>query len=366
MPVRYPPASLYLYVCVRACVVCVCAAVFPRKDNDDAVAFGMTFARMLERVLVLGEQPEVSVRAIAQQLKGNTSSGGAEAKPNPNDRWFAHALGKMDEWRCRPPFDVTLEIGQACDFPFHILTAPHFLLHRAAVSGVGGAGYAGAVGDSGGECGNSSSRTTRTGSSSAVADSTASDSSLEWTFVDSIRETILLGGENADRGSFVGSLVAAAAVAAGAQDPLAAIPLTWRNQTTRWAELLAVAESIVDGGHASSFSSSYSASSPSSSSSSSSALPTASSSSDHSALQLDMARRLTAPHGRSSDSTSTRAGSTSGTSSTTSSRTNDVNRQRLRGPGLGNAPGCIGHGNSTTSNATRPPSHPDDSACGRM
>ena len=57
----------------------------------------------------------------------------------------------MTEWRRRPPFDVTLELGQACDFPFHVFTAPHLLLHQ------------------------------------------------RYTIADAIRETIRIGGENANR-----------------------------------------------------------------------------------------------------------------------------------------------------------------------
>ena len=89
------------------------------QDNDDAVAFGMTFARMLEQV-ILGETVEAAIANVTAVLRGGTG--------NPNDRFFAHGLDKMKEWRARPPFDVTLELGQACDFPFHVFTAPQCVL----------------------------------------------------------------------------------------------------------------------------------------------------------------------------------------------------------------------------------------------
>ncbi|KAH8066113.1 ADP-ribosylglycohydrolase [Aureococcus anophagefferens] len=93
------------------------AAIRVVQDNDDAVAFGLAFARILEA---------------------------------------------------------------ACDFPFHIFTAPHMLLHNM---------------------------------SSLVA---------------AVRETIVIGGENANRGSFVASILAAA----GGE-----VPDAWLEQTARGAEL---------------------------------------------------------------------------------------------------------------------------------
>ena len=76
------------------------AAIRVVQDNDDAVAFGMTYARILERV-ILGDSPEEAITAVAQLLKNNGTG-------NTNDRFFAHGLSKMAEWRARPPFDVTI------------------------------------------------------------------------------------------------------------------------------------------------------------------------------------------------------------------------------------------------------------------
>lgn len=36
----------------------------------------------------------------------------------------------MVQWAPRPPFNVTIEIGQGCGFPNHLFTAPQFLLHK--------------------------------------------------------------------------------------------------------------------------------------------------------------------------------------------------------------------------------------------
>ena len=174
------------------------AAIRVVQDNDDAVAFGMTFAHMLEHV-ILGGSVRDAIDTTQQYLDSHWTT-------NPNFRWFAHGLSKMQEWQPRPPFEVTLELGQACDFPFHVFTAPHFLLHNAT---------------------------------------SLSEPNSGITYVDAIRETIKIGGENADRGSFIGSLLAAAA--ATPSDPAAAIPVEWRKNTTQYESLHTVAEALADG-----------------------------------------------------------------------------------------------------------------------
>ena len=211
----------------------------------------------------------------------------------------------MDQWRRRTPFDVTLELGQACDFPFHVFTAPHMLLHGGNLS----------------------------------------------TFVAAVRETIIIGGENANRGSFLGSIIAASACTTalakgdnsgnsgnsgdgndgndggggyrscvGRSDSRegsgvygeSVVPLSWQNKTTLIDEIHSIAEAIADGGSKSrraSYTASY----------------TASNTADN-------------------------------TASHTTYTSVQLNER------LGNAPGCIAHSNHTTSNATRPPSNKDDIA----
>jgi ADP-ribosylglycohydrolase len=160
------------------------------QNNQDAVAFGLTFARLLERV-ILGDSVPDAITNVSKALASDYS--------NPNYPFFSHALAKMSAWSLRPPFDVTLEIGQACDFPFHLFTAPQLLLHH-------------------------------------VYEAPA------YNFTQAIRDTIKLGGENGDRGSLAGSLLAAAA---GSLD---AIPLEWQKSTTLYQRALQMAELIVDGG----------------------------------------------------------------------------------------------------------------------
>ena len=227
----------------------------------------------------------------------------------------------MDQWRRRAPFDVTLELGQACDFPFHVFTAPHMLLHGGNLS----------------------------------------------TFVAAVRETIIIGGENANRGSFLGSIIAASACTTalakgdnsgnsgdgggnsgdsgdsgdggdgggggggggyrscvgrgdsregGGVYGESVVPLSWQNKTTLIDEIRSIAEAIADGGSRSrraSYTSSYTA-------------------------------------------VNTAVNTASHTTSTTVQLNDQLNER------LGNAPGCIAHSNHTTSNATRPPSNKDDIA----
>jgi hypothetical protein len=75
------------------------AAIRVVQDNDDAVAFGLLFARMLERV-ILGDSVLEAIRATAATLHAGTGS--------PDDAWLAHGLSKVDEWGPRPPLDVRI------------------------------------------------------------------------------------------------------------------------------------------------------------------------------------------------------------------------------------------------------------------
>lgn len=57
-------------------------------------------------------------------------------------------------------------------------------------------------------------------------------------------QTIKIGGENGDRGSFIGSLLAAqAGTLAGV------VPASWQHNVTLIAEIVALAEHLADGGH---------------------------------------------------------------------------------------------------------------------
>lgn len=162
------------------------AAIRVVQDNDEAVAFGLLYARILEKV-ILGSTIVDAIRETATTLKTGTT--------NPNDPWLGHGLTKMDEWAPRPPLDVTLEVGQSCDYPNNAFTAPHLLFHHAA-AGV--------------------------------------------SFEEAIRETIKNGGENANRGSFIGSLLAAEAGSVSAS-----VPSGWLNKTLLIKEIMTLGETLA-------------------------------------------------------------------------------------------------------------------------
>jgi len=211
------------------------------QDNDDAVAFGLTFARILERV-ILGDEVSKAIDTVTAVLRKGTG--------NPNDAFFAHALAKMKEWSPRPPFEVTIELGQGCDFPFHAFTAPQLMYHSNA------------------------------------------------TYEEAIRETIVIGGENANRGTFIGAILAAAA---GGVEGV--VPAEWRRETTRMAEVEHLANILAAG-------------------------------------DTPMPREK----------------------QTTNATTSEWLSAPPPAPEpLRNSPGCIAHGNST-SGGKGPPSHPDDYA----
>ena len=187
---------------------------------------------------------------------------------------------------------------------YHVFTSPQLLLHGAA--GTAGGSGSGAGGGDG-------------------------------AYVAAVRRTITIGGENADRGSFVGSILAAA------HGSLDAIPSSWRRRTTRYDEMLAVAEAIADGGIADGGS------------------PRAPTSAEGGAPATEAAPA----------SPAAQHAARLGESPTPQPQDGQQQQQDHRHRALvrygespasrvGNSRGCIAHSNHTTANGTRPPSHPDD------
>ena len=78
-------------------VVHACVAIRVVQDNEDAVAFGLTFARILERV-ILGDTVPHAITSVQQLLHHGTG--------NPNDAFFAHGSGVLSllAMPCLPPF----------------------------------------------------------------------------------------------------------------------------------------------------------------------------------------------------------------------------------------------------------------------
>eukprot|EP00051_Salpingoeca_urceolata_P027912 m.483934 g.483934 ORF g.483934 m.483934 type:complete len:606 (-) comp23122_c0_seq1:39-1856(-) len=162
------------------------------QNIDAAVVRGLTFARILWHVIRFDTPIDTAIERAAAALR----------LPSRNfktswDPLFAHALDKMRQWQPRPPFNVTREIGQGCDFPYHTFTANHFLLHNLAASSL--------------------------------------------TYTGAVRQTILIGGENGARGMMTAGVVAAKA------GDLSVIPAAWKNQTTLYNTLAAMTSQVVKG-----------------------------------------------------------------------------------------------------------------------
>ena len=235
----------------------------------------------MERV-ILGDGIKQAIQNVTLTLKAGTG--------NKDDAFFAHALAKMAEWAPRPPVDVTLEIGQGCDWPFHVFTATQLMLHSNETELKTQAGY-----------------------------------------VSAVRETILLGGENANRGTFIAAIVAAAI-----GDVDAAVPVAWMPKVIAIQEIVQLAHALASGGHGNAVRSGDRGSK----------LPKAAKE-----TSINIAHRI----GKSNRSAQQRSHSQQ--DSDDSYRWHHDEQEILR-----NSPGCVANSNHTTSNATRPPSHPDDIA----
>jgi hypothetical protein len=151
------------------------------------------------------------------------------------------------------------------------------------------------------------------------------DGAAGLTFEDAVRTTIIIGGENADRGSFIGSILAAQV-----GDVDVAVPAAWQAKTTQYKAMLELAEAIVDGGKEE--------------------------------TRTDGAEDDAATAAAEDGAATTAAAAAVAASGAAAAAPAAPPRPIHPSPRLGNSPGCIAHSNHTTSNATRPPSHPDDVA----
>ena len=86
-----------------------CAAIRVVQDNDDAVAFGLTFARILERV-ILGDTVANAIASVQQLLHHGTG--------NPNDAFFAH--GARVCMSCRRVHGPCPRVSLACALFFRL------------------------------------------------------------------------------------------------------------------------------------------------------------------------------------------------------------------------------------------------------
>ena len=168
-------------------------------------------------------------------------------------------------------------------------------------------------------------------------------------FASAVRETIKLGGENANRGTFIAAIVAAAV-----GDVSAVVPAAWMSKVIAIDDILDLAHLLASGGLR-----------------------------GRRQTESDGANTRTRT-GTGTGTGTTGVGTRTGTSASTGTlgvgthirtATRKVTKKSNAASSsthyrwhhddqeiLRNSPGCVANSNHTTSNATRPPSHPDDIA----
>lgn len=160
------------------------------QDTDDAVAFGLAGARILEKLMIYNITGFAAVQAtIADMTAANRS------QPYPEDASLAQGLQAALDALGTPNLDYCLQIGQSCDYPNNLWTGGHLI---AQLNGTASA------------------------------------------YVDAIRQTILAGGDSASRGMFVGAMQAARV---GSLDT---IPASWVASTGVYASVLPLAQALVN------------------------------------------------------------------------------------------------------------------------
>ena len=155
------------------------------QNTDDAVAFGLAAARILENILAYNMTGVQAVTAAAEELVNPSRD-----SPFGEDAALAAGLQKVLRELGKPNFDVVQQLGQSCDYPFNLWTGGHLIAQLGA----------------------------------GVND-----------FVNGTRQTILAGGDSGSRSFFVGACV-------GAQiGDVTALPSEW----TAKSDVFPIAKPLV-------------------------------------------------------------------------------------------------------------------------
>lgn len=160
------------------------------QNTDDAAAFGLAGARILEKVLIYNITGLEAVQATIVDLLNPQRS-----NPYPEDAALSQGLSAALAALSTSNLDYCLQIGQSCDYPFSLWTGAHLVAQQNGTAAA---------------------------------------------YVDAIRQTIMAGGENAARGMFVGAIEAALA------GSITAIPAEWVAKTGVYASVLPLAQSLVN------------------------------------------------------------------------------------------------------------------------
>lgn len=153
------------------------------QNTDDAVAFGLAAARILEKV-ILGSDGKDAVVAVAKELVDPNRK-----HPNKEDEALAkgitHVLSELD----KSSFDVVQEVGQACDYPYNLWSGAHLIAQNPG-------------------------------------------------FVNGTRQRIMAGGDCASANMFNGAVF-------GALEGEAGIPADWKAKATHYVEVQANAKKLL-------------------------------------------------------------------------------------------------------------------------
>merc|ERR1712086_249317 len=138
----------------------VADAIRVTQNTDEAVAFGLAGARILENVIIgpEGQSGLAAVRAAVDDMKQPHRK-----HPMPQDADLASRIDKVLTQLDRSNFDVVMEVGQACDYPNNLISGAHLIAQ--------------VTGDS--------------------------------LFVNGTRQTIIAGGDSGSRNMFVGAVLGA-------------------------------------------------------------------------------------------------------------------------------------------------------------
>lgn len=162
------------------------------QDTDDAVAFGLAAARVL-RAAILGSSPLGAVQAAVAELQDPLRE-----HPMNEDAALAEGLQSVLDQIDEPNIDVVHSIGQACEYPFNLLTGSHLLAQTSALS--------------------------------------ATDAPEA--FMNATRQNIMAGGDQASRGFFVGAVLGA--VAGDAE-----LPQAWKAKYLHHNEVRSQASTLL-------------------------------------------------------------------------------------------------------------------------
>jgi ADP-ribosylglycohydrolase len=162
------------------------------QNTDEAVAFGLAGARILNKVIA-GAELAQAVDAVASELQAHPRM--------KQDQFLASGLKSVMSKLDVPNFDVVKEVGQSCDYPFNLWGGSHLVATMSEKAA-------------------------------------ASQKQATTAFMLGMRQTIEVGGDSASRSNYVGALLGAAAGESG-------IPSAWKEKYLHYDSVLKDAKKLL-------------------------------------------------------------------------------------------------------------------------